>query len=263
MNNPPHLLVTGSAGALGRELVPRLREAGYRVRSLDLAHPQDATGDLLTGSVTDVGLVASALDGVDAVVHLAGQSREAPWEDVLQANVQGTWTLLDGCVRAGVRKVVFASSNHAVGMVRRREEELPADEQFRPDSYYGWSKSAGESLARLFVDRAGLDVVSVRIGSCLAEPGNVRALATWMSLDDFRRLVVAAVDPEVTGWHSVWGISRNTRRWWSLEAGEAIGYHPQDDSEQFAEHVLAAADPDEVVDLVGGPFTATPLGEPN
>ena len=261
MNQPPLLLVTGSAGDLGRELVPRLRAAGHRVRGLDLAHPAGAEGDLVTGSVTDAALVAGALDGVDAVVHLAGESREAPWESVLDANVQGTWTVLDACRRGGVRKVVLASSNHATGMTPRGGEPLPADAPPRPDTYYGWSKSATESLARLFVDRAGLDVVAARIGSAQARPEDVRALSTWLSLDDLARLVLAAVDPAVVGWHCVWGVSRNTRRWWSLTEGEAIGYHPRDDAEEFAAQVLAAAGPGEVLDLVGGAFTAVPLGE--
>lgn len=264
MSELPHLLVTGSAGGLGRELVPRLRAAGYRVRSLDLAHPEGTDGDLVTGSVTDAAVLEGALEGVDAVVHLAGQSREADWARVLEANVQGLWTLFDACTRLGVGKVVYASSNHATGMTARVEgTELPADAELRPDTYYGWSKAAGESLGRLFVDRAGLDVVSVRIGTCFARPENVRGLSTWMSYDDCTRLLAAALDPAVRGWHSVWGVSRNTRRWWSLAEGEAIGYHPQDDAEEFAAEVLAAADPGEVVDLVGGGFTTTPLGQPN
>jgi uronate dehydrogenase len=261
VDQPPLLLVTGSAGALGRELVPRLRTAGHRVRELDLAHPPGAGGDLVTGSVTDAAVVAAALEGVDAVVHLAGESSEAPWEDVLRANVHGTWTVLDACRRGGVRKVVLASSNHAAGMTPRGAVPLPADAEPRPDTYYGWSKSALESLGRLFVDRGSLDVVVARIGSAQARPEDVRGLSTWLSLDDFGRLVAAAVRPEVTGWHCVWGVSRNTRRWWSLAAGEAIGYHPRDDAEEFAEQVLAAADPGEVLDLVGGSFTTTPLGE--
>ncbi|WP_432542401.1 NAD-dependent epimerase/dehydratase family protein [Kineococcus sp. SYSU DK002] len=265
MTGLPSLLVTGSAGGLGRELVPRLRAAGHRVRCLDLQHPGGAGADAVAGSVTDPRAVETALEGVDAVVHLGGISREAAWADVLETNVHGTWVLLDACARLGVGKVVFASSNHAVGLTPRLADgaHVPADAEPRPDSYYGWSKTAGESLCRLFAERAGLDVVSVRIGSCFERPGDVRGLATWMSYDDCRRLVSAAVDPAVTGWHSVWGISRNTRRWWSLAEGEAIGYHPQDDSERFAAQVLAAADPDEVTDLVGGPFTANPLGRPN
>jgi nucleoside-diphosphate-sugar epimerase len=260
----PLLLLTGAAGGLGRELVPRLRAGGFRVRALDLSADGVDADEVVTGSVTDVDVVDAALAGVDAVVHLAGMSKERAWPDVLHANVHGTWVLLDACVRAGVGKVAFASSNHAVGLTTRPEgPPLAADTPFRPDSYYGWSKTAGESLCRLFVDRAGLDVVVLRIGSCFPHPGGVRGLSTWMSYDDCARLVTAAVDPAVTGWHCVWGVSANTRRWWSLAEGEAIGYHPQDDSERFAAEVFASEVPQDDDDLVGGDFHRTPLGEPN
>ena len=261
MDDRPLLLVTGAAGGLGRELVPRLRAGGFRVRALDLAAPEVDAEEILTGSVTDPDVVDRAVTGVDAVVHLAGASGEGPWPEVLHANVHGTWVLLDACVRAGVGKVVHASSNHAAGLTPRPAgEELAADTPFRPDSYYGWSKTAAESLCRLFVDRAGLDVVALRIGSCFPHPGGVRGLATWLSRDDLARLVTAALAPAVTGWHCVWGVSANTRRWWSLAAGEAIGYHPQDDSERFAAEVLAAAGPQPDDDLVGGDYHRRPLG---
>jgi len=264
VNPLPHLLVTGSGGGLGRELVPRLQALGHRVRQLDLVHPEGADGERLTGSVTDAELLDRALEGIDAVVHLAGRSRESPWEAVLETNVHGTWTVFDACARAGVRKVVHASSNHATGMTRPEPGRLvPADSECWPDSYYGWSKSAAESMGRLFVERRGLDVVNLRIGSCFPAPGGVRGLSTWLSYADCTRLVTAALDPAVTGWHSVWGVSRNTRNWFSLAEGEAIGYQPQDDSEQFAPAVLAAADPDEIVDRVGGSYVTNPLGQPN
>lgn len=274
--DPRTVLVTGSSGGVGRRIVPDLRAAGFVVRLLDLHHDGlDPHPDGLdrhdgpatfTGSITDPGLLREALAGCDAVLHLAGVSREAPWEDVVDANVHGTRTLLEACRDTGTRKVVLASSHHAAGMTPRAgvgPDGLPADAPFRPDTYYGWSKTAMESLGRLYADRAGLDVVAVRIGTISERPGNVRALATWFSPRDTVALVRAALDPAVTGYHCVWGISANTRRWWSLAAGEAIGYHPVDDAEVFAEQVLAAADPDEVVDLAGGAFTRFPLGEPN
>lgn len=265
--SPRTLLVTGSGGGVGRRLVPDLLAAGHTLRLLDL-HPGDPVEGAVsfTGSITDPAVLREALTGADAVLHLAGVSREAPWEDVLEANVHGTRQLLEACTATGTRKVVLASSHHATGMTPRSAagpDGLPADEPFRPDTYYGWSKTAGESLGRLYVDRAGLDVVAVRIGTISERPGNVRALSTWCSPRDTAALVEAALDPAVTGYHCVWGISANTRRWWSLAAGEAIGYHPVDDAEAFAAQVLADADPDEVVDLAGGAFTRFPLGEAN
>lgn len=265
--SPRTLLVTGSDGGVGRRIVPDLQAAGFALRLLDLHHDGPVEGaETVTGSITDPAVLRTALQGCDAVLHLAGASREGPWEEVLEANVHGTRQLLEACVATGTRKVVLASSHHATGMTPRSAagpDGLPGDEAFRPDTYYGWSKTAMESLGRLYVDRAGLDVVAVRIGTISERPANVRALATWFSPRDTVALVRAAVDPAVTGWHCVWGISANTRRWWSLAAGEAIGYHPADDAEVFSAQVLRDADPDEVVDLAGGGFTRFPLGERN
>ena len=265
--SPRTLLVTGSSGGVGRRIVPDLQAAGFTLRLLDLHHEGPVTGaETVTGSVTDAAVLHQALAGCDAVLHLAGVSREGPWEDVLEANVHGTRQLLEACRATGTPKVVLASSHHATGMTPRSAagpDGLPGDEPPRPDTYYGWSKTAVESLGRLYVDRAGLDVVAVRIGTISERPANVRALSTWFSPRDTVALVVAALDPAVSGYHCVWGISANTRRWWSLAAGEAIGYHPVDDAEAFATEVLREADPDEVVDLAGGAFTRFPLGQPN
>ncbi len=269
MRHVQRLLITGSSGTVGRLLVDRLAAArpDRRLRLLDLHHPDgladraDPAGvELVEGSVTDAAVVAAAVEGVDAVLHLGGISVEGPWRDVLEVNVHGTFTVLDEAARAGVRTVVLASSNHAVGMTRRGDADLPADAPFHPDTYYGWSKTAGESLGRLFVERAGLDVVALRIGSCRERPQNVRELATWLSPDDCARLVEASVDPATTGFHLVWGVSRNTRRWWSLAEGEAIGYRPADDAEVFAAEVERAGGEPVPVDVVGGSFTRFALG---
>nr|WP_240894937.1 NAD(P)-dependent oxidoreductase [Kineococcus siccus] len=260
------MLVTGSSGGMGRLLRERLARPGRVLRLLDLAHPDDVVAspdlELRTGSVTDPAVVARALDGADAVLHLAGISVEGPWPDVLDVNVHGTWCVLDAASRTGAR-VLLASSNHAVGMLARADagpQGVPADAPPRPDTYYGWSKTAGESLGRMYADRTGLDVVALRIGSCFAVPTNVRALSTWLSPDDAARLVEACLAAPSPGFRTVWGISRNTRRWFSLAEGEALGYHPLDDAERFAADVLARAEPDEVLDLVGGGFTEYVLG---
>ncbi|KAI1881641.1 hypothetical protein JX265_000467 [Neoarthrinium moseri] len=281
MSPPPEsqqtILITGSNGRIGRLLSARLTKPGRHIRLLDIVHdpsniPQGA--EFVSGSVTDAQVVEQAAAGVDVIVHLAGIAAEAQWESILDTNVHGTWCVLEAARKIGVPRVILASSNHAAGMLRR--SDLGADTQNplrvcdahpAPDSYYGFSKTAMESLGRLFVAKTpGLCVVAVRIGSCWAEPRNKRALSIWLSPDDFARLVEAVLQPAVTGYHCVWGVSRNTRRWWSLEEGEAIGFRPVDDAEVFAHRVgsprdetTAALVADEL-DYVGGVFPSWELG---
>jgi NADP-dependent aldehyde dehydrogenase len=256
------LLITGSNGIVGRMLTARLPREGRGLRLLDLDHDPafvPAGAEVLNGSVLDRDLVARAVDGVDAIVHLAGIPGEAPWEQILEVNVHGTWVLLDAARAAGVPKVLLASSNHAVGMAPRQEAgaELTEDVVAAPDTYYGWSKSAVESLGRLFAAKAGLDVLAVRIGSCFPEPNGERALSTWLSPDDCARLVEAFVAAPAHGYRCVWGVSDNTRRWWSLAEGRAMGYEPSGDAEVYADR-LSGGNPVSV--WLGGDFPNFPLG---
>ncbi|WP_240157135.1 NAD-dependent epimerase/dehydratase family protein [Pseudonocardia broussonetiae] len=260
------LLVTGAAGSIGTDLRPRLARPGRVLRLMDLVPvPDPGPGEeVVTGSVTDRDAVAAAVAGVDAVVHLAGIPDEAPWGDIVAANVDGTQAVLDAAARAGVGHVVLASSNHAAGFhTRDAAGPLPATAEPRPDTFYGWSKAALEALGRLYHDRCGTHVVCLRIGSWAQRPGDARALSTWISPDDGGRLVEAAL--AARGFHTVWGVSANTRRWWSLDEGAALGYHPLDDAEAHAAGLLGDADgPDltgPVHHRVGGAFTVAPLGE--
>ncbi|MBC3190237.1 NAD(P)-dependent oxidoreductase [Pseudonocardia sp. C8] len=262
------LLLTGAAGNMGALLRPRLARADRTLRLLDTTPLTAGAGEeAVTGSVTDPDVVAAAVAGADAVVHLAGISGEAGWDEILEVNVAGTRTVLNAAVAAGVRTVVLASSNHAAGF-RTRDDgvPLPATVEQAPDTYYGWSKAATEGLGRLYHERFGLTVVSLRIGTCFEKPAGARALATWLSPDDAARLVGAAIDPSTRGHHVVWGISANTRRWWSLAEGAAIGFRPRDDAEAYAAEILAGGpepDPaDPVHHRVGGGFCDVPLGAP-
>jgi NAD(P)-dependent dehydrogenase (short-subunit alcohol dehydrogenase family) len=249
------ILITGAAGYIGGVL--RRRLTGHRLRLTDV----DAEEGVAALDVTDRAAVEAACRGADAVVHLGGIASEDAFDAVLEANVRGTQRVLEGARRAGVPTVVLASSNHAVGLVPRSAagpDGLPDDAPARPDSFYGWSKAAIEALGRLYHDRYGLNVTCLRIGDCSDEPAAARDLAVWLSPDDAARLVEAAIT--ATGWHVVWGVSANSRRWWSTAGGRAIGYRPRDDAERWAPRIGDDLPPPDR-DPVGGGMARKPLGD--
>ncbi len=263
------ILITGAAGGVGTLLRPRLARPGRTLRLIDLAELAPAAGEeALRGSVTDLDAMLAACQGVDAVVHLGGQATEAPWERILEVNIHGTYTVFEAARRAGVPRVVFASSNHAVGYHTPADYPVPEDVTPLPDTYYGVSKVAGEGLGALYAHRYGMDVVCVRILTCYAEPPNLRALSTWLSPDDAGRLFEAALSAERPGYRTVYGVSANTRGGWvSLEAARALGYEPRDDAEVYADKLIAEFGPidpqDPVFAHLGGPFCSPSLDAEN
>jgi len=245
------VLVTGGAGRIATVLRPLLRRPGRILRLADVvpipplagrAGTDDGAGDdgaeTLRLDITDEAAVVAACEGVDAIVHLAAIPVEAPLDDLIRVNVRGTANVLEGARRAGVGRVVLASSGHAVGSYTRADAGpdglLPDDLPPRPDTYYGWSKAAGEALGSLYHDKFGLDVIALRIGTCFADPTGHRALDGWLSPPDASRLVEACLSAPAPGFRVVWGVSDNTRRWWSLAAAAELGYTPYDDAEAFA-----------------------------
>lgn len=262
---PRTVLLTGAAGGVGSFLRVSLPGYGYRLRLTDRV-PVPGAPDALMVDLGDQAAVRAAVRGVDAVVHLGGLSTEDSFENILDANIRGGYHLYEAARLEGVRRVVFASSNHAVGFVPRPEqpggEPLPVDVPPRPDSYYGLSKCFGESLASLYADKYGVQTVSVRIGSCYERPRDTRMLATWLSPADAGRLVHAALSAPGVHHSVVYGISANTRGWWDLAPARALGYQPQDDSEVYAAEVVAAhgelAPGTPEYRFLGGAFTRTP-----
>ncbi|MFC0680092.1 NAD-dependent epimerase/dehydratase family protein [Lysobacter korlensis] len=229
------VLVTGGNGSLGRVLRGALPTLGWQVRTLDLGEPAGAASDAVVGSITDLDTMRRASAGMDAVVHLGGiASPDAGWDEALEVNIHGTRTVLEAARLERVERVVLASSNHAVGYQARGSDDLPADVRVRPDSFYGISKAALEALGSFYADEYGLEVTALRIGQCQERPSDLRALAIWLSFPDFVRLTHAALVSPWSGFSTVWGVSRNTQRWWSLDAGERIGFHPEDDAEIYA-----------------------------
>jgi uronate dehydrogenase len=244
------ILMTGAAGGVGTILRTQLAAPGRTLRLLDIAPLPELPGapaggepeEYVQASVTDPAAVGEACEGVDAILHLGGISVEAPWERIHDVNIGGTYTVFEAARRAGVPRVVFASSNHVAGFHTPDEYPLPETLTPLPDTYYGVSKVAGEALGALYAHRYGLDVICVRIMSCFPEPANPRMLSTWLSPDDAGRLFEACLAVPNPGFRVVYGVSANTRGGWvSQEAARELGYEPRDDAEVYAAQVRASA----------------------
>jgi uronate dehydrogenase len=228
------LLLTGAAGGLGRELRRRLPAYCKVLRLSDVAELGDAAAheEVMPAALEDRAAMLGLLAGVDAVVHLGGISTEQPFDAILPANIVGVYNLYEAARIHGVRRIVFASSNHVTGFYRQNEVISPLD-PVRPDGYYGISKAFGENLSRFYFDRYGIETVCLRIGSSFPEPVDRRMLATWLSYDDLERLVLASLSAPVVGHSIIYGMSDNAVTWWDNTPARHIGYRPQDSSERF------------------------------
>ncbi len=234
------LLLTGAAGGLGKALRPRLKANCRTLRLSDLRDfgPAEAGEDIVLGDLADADAVDRMVAGTDAIVHLGGYSVEGPFQPILQANIVGVYHLYEAARRHGVKRVVFASSNHVVGFYRQ-SETLDAAAPPRPDGLYGVSKAFGEDLSRFYFDRWGIETACIRIGSSFPEPKDRRMLATWLSFDDLHRLITACLETPVLGHSIVYGMSDNALTWWDNRLAHHIGYRPQDSSDVFREAVFA------------------------
>jgi uronate dehydrogenase len=253
------LLLTGAAGGLGRELRRRLPALCDVLRVSDIAAlgPAGPAEEAMPVDLADADAVLALLDGVDAVVHMGGVSTEQPWDAILPANIVGAYNLYEAARRHGVRRVVFASSNHVTGFYRQ-DEVISAGAPPRPDGLYGLSKAFGEDLAQLYFDRHGIETVSLRIGSSFPAPRDRRMLHTWMSFDDMERLVTAALTARDVGHSIICGMSANPQPWWDNTPAAHIGYVPRDSSAAYVaeiERSTAPSDPaDPAVIYQGGAF---------
>ncbi len=254
MDDP--VLLTGAAGRVGSAIRDGIGK-NYDFRLLDREPPAEPVSHpLIIGDITDRETLEEAMEGVEVVVHLAGDPRtHAPWESVLRNNIDGTRLVFEVAVEAGVEKVIFASSNHAVGHyeTERAPELYRPDDDFsldgtelpRPSNLYGMSKAAGEILGRYYHDEYGLSVLNVRIGNLTKDhpPRNYeRGQAMWLSHRDCAHLMDRAIQAEYD-YEIVYGISDNDRKFYSLErAREVLGYEPRDNS---GEYTLAGDSKDE------------------
>lgn len=244
------VLITGAAGNIGRTLRAHLKGRYALLRLTDIAPQEDAGPgeEVATVDIGDMAALENSMRGIDCVIHLAGVPEEAPWDKVLPLNIEGCYNVFEAARRAGVRRVVFASSNHAVGF-HRRETFIDTRVEPRPDGRYGVSKVFGEAVGRLYADKYGLSVACLRIGSFRPDnrPTESRHLLTWISHRDMAQLARRCL--EHPGYHFVvvYGVSGNLRSRWDNTPAKFLGYRPQDNAEDFAAHVLATSPPEDPI----------------
>jgi len=234
------LLLTGAAGGVGTALRDRLK-ANCEVLRLSARSdfgPAREGEEIVLADLADGPQVSDMVKGCQAIVHMGGVSVEGPFDPILQSNILGVYNLYEAARLHGVKRVIFASSNHVTGFYRQNETITPAHPP-RPDSLYGVSKAFGEDLSRMYFDRYGIETACVRIGSSFAEPRDRRMLASWLSFDDLHRLITACLTTPVLGHSIIFGISDNAVAWYDNDSVRTIGYRPQDSSDVFRDAIYA------------------------
>ena len=253
------VLITGASGVLGRFLASRLAEEGWTLRLSDAAPFPDAMPKGASFRRVDLadGLeVIRLVEGCGLVLHFGGASTdEWAFESIVDANLRGLYHVYEGARLAGAR-VVFASSNHAIGF-HERSERLDKTCALMPDSLYGASKAFGEVVGRLYWMKHGVESVTIRIGSCFSEPVDQRMLSTWLSYRDLGRAMIACQTAPAVGYSMLWGASDNTRSFWGMDDREKIGWAPKDNAEMFADKVMGLVSDSPVAERhQGGIYTA-------
>lgn len=238
--------LSGAGGNVGRILRVELPKRGVDLRSAGGTRPLEPLRDgedVMHGDLRDPAVVDRLLRGVDVLVHMAGTSVERPLPEIIENNLVALHQVYEGARRHGVRRIVFASSNHAFGMYPV-DAKLKLDAPVRPDGFYGLSKVWGEAMARMYWDKHGIEGVALRIGTTMGQPpDNERQLSTWMGTDDLVQLVMRSIEATDIGYAAVWGISDNTRAYYDLAEGNAIGYRPTQNAERWADEIAKRPNP--------------------
>ena len=258
------VLITGAAGDVGTHLTRELADK-YRLRLSDrrpLKPPKEHR--FVRADISKMSDALRITTGVDAVVHLGGYSVEGPWQAILQANIVGCYNMFEAARRNGVKRILFPTSNHAVGFYRR-DQTIDHRVYPKPDSRYGVSKAFGEALGSLYADKYGMEVFNMRIGNVGERPLDKRRLAIWFSPRDLAQLVAIGIEHPDIKFEIVYGISRNKRAWYDNSNAHRLGYKPQDDSEIYAEEVLAREKPsdDAIAETYQGGVFCTAEEVPN
>jgi uronate dehydrogenase len=252
------ILITGAAGDVGTRL-RKLLKGVYLLRVSDIRKPADlgADDEFVAADLGDYEQTKQITAGIDGIVHLGGYSVEGPWETIHKSNIVGCYNLFEAAYRSGVKRIVFASSNHAVGFYPR-DRKIGVDVTVRPDSRYGVSKAFGEAVGALYADKHGLRVTCIRIGNVGDKPLDKRRLSIWIKPEDLAQLIRIGLEHPDIRFEIFYGASDNAAGWWDNSNARRFGYRPQFHSEDFRDEAMAAqaklpADP--VGDrFQGGPF---------
>jgi len=235
------VLITGAAGLIGTRLRALLKGVYPHIRASDVKKPADLATDeeFIGADLADFAQVKKIVADIEGVVHLGGHSTEGSWETVHSANIVGCYNLFEAARQAGVKRVVFASSNHAVGFYRR-DQKIGVDRPVRPDSRYGVSKAFGEALGALYADKHGIRVTCLRIGNFNDAPIDKRRLAIWVIPEDLAQLVRIALEHPDIRFEIFYGVSDNATSWWDNSNAKRFGYAPKGKAEAFHAQAMAA-----------------------
>jgi uronate dehydrogenase len=261
MTNDPsrRIVFTGAAGGIGTMTRPLLARLYPGLVLSDRVTPKDLlpTETFVPADLTKPDEVAALVKGAHSVIHLGGHSVEGTWDQILNANIIGCYNLFEAARVAGVKRVIFASSNHAIGFYPRKKK-IRTDVTVRPDSRYGVSKAFGEALGALYSDKHGIAVTCLRIGNVGPKPLDVRRLSIWISPEDLVQLFQIGLDHPDVRFEIFYGASDNEASWWDNSRAQRLGYRPTGKAEQFRAHAVAEQEkigPDPVGDLFqGGAF---------
>ncbi len=265
----PHkkIVLTGACGNLGMEIRSTLAALADQLVSVDITDAPDKLLDnekFVQADCAKFDEVLPLMEGADIAVHFASIADERPFEELLGPNYLSSYNVWEAGHRHGVKRVIYASSVHAVGM-QENAAGVDTDADHAPDTFYGLAKCFTEDLGKLYWRKRGMESVHLRIFSCTKVPQNERALRTWLSFDDLRHLVERAITTQATGFTVVYGISNNDRAPVNNSKATYLGYRPKDNAENWAESLLGTAgsvDPKDPAQLLlGGPFATVPLGE--